>query len=96
MYTIELRVADAVMFRHQISDQGETCWMAAGLDVLSLDGAPAPQLEQDAWYALQNLKASRDYYEAIYPDDYELVLHFLDRVIEGCQEWPEAVVEVSG
>ena len=95
MYTIELRVGDETVSRHTIIDDAEQCWIAAGLDILPLQGWPAIQLEQDAWYAQQNLKASPDYYEQVHPEHYVDVLHFLDRVIEGCQDWPEAQVEVT-
>lgn len=95
MYTIELRVEDIIEFRYTITENAEPCWMAAGLDLIPLHGAPAVQLEQDAWYALQNLQSSRNYFESVHPDHYNDVLHFLDTVVEGCQEWPEAQVEVT-
>lgn len=95
MYKVELKVADEPVFSITASENWEQTWMAAGLDLLPLEGAPAVQLEQDAWYANENLKASPDYYGNIFPDYYESVLHFLDRLVEAGQEWPEAQVEVT-
>lgn len=94
MYTFELQVEGVPQFTYSITENAEQCWMAAGVDLLSLREAPAVQAELDVWYANENLKSSPEYYEVIYPDYYDDVLHFFDRVMEACREWPEATVEV--
>ena len=59
----------------------EPVWMATGLDLVGLDGAPAEVLATEVWYASQLLRRETKYFSSQFsPKSVKSVLDFLDEV----------------
>ena len=94
MYYIDFVYEGQIIDQISHTENDEQVWMDAGLDLLSEQGKVAADLSLSVQYADQALKGSPDYYRDLYGDRYLTTLQFLDSVVELCDSYPDAIIEV--